>query len=95
MILAALHLLGSGQIAGGSFGAYLLIYIIPGVVVLVLGAIATALSRLNKAVTLLVHEVMPPDRPSLREDVTALKTDIAVMRVTQISRGNGNGGAGP
>jgi hypothetical protein len=83
--LALRVLAGSGP-AVGTPAAYLLVYVVPGVVLLTLGGVATALIRLTRAVTLLVHEVMPPDQPSLRQDLTKIHTEVAVMRATQISR---------
>jgi hypothetical protein len=79
----------------GTPAAYLLVYVVPGVVLLTLGGVATALIKLTRSVTLLVHEVMPPDRPSLREEVTTLRTDVAVMRATQVRRDPDNGQPGP
>lgn len=80
----ALHLLAQSGPAVGTPAAYLLVYVVPGLVLLTLGGVATALTRLTRAVTLLVHEVMPPDRKSLRDEVTEMRTEVAVMRATQI-----------
>jgi hypothetical protein len=74
-MLLAEHLPFATTISGYIFS------ITSGLIIIFIGYAAKALTGLSRAVQMLTREVLgDKDTPSLRADVTTLKTDIAVIK---------------